>query len=241
VYESLRRCGGSQAILVTWAICCDGSKVLLHLSLAGSRESHDAWLEHLRSLVSRNLPLPLTVTTDGAPGLIKATEAMWPEAERVRCWFHKMQNVLEKVPDDMRETIKRLLIEVRDAADYQSGKERAAAFVERYQRQLPAACACLADDLEASLAHLKLPALHQKSIRTTNLCERSFVEERRRSQVIPHFFDQRSCLKLVFATLARASARWRLVRFTELEREQLQAYIRARQAMGKKVRDLKAA
>ena len=67
----------------------------------GNKESGENWLEHFRSLVSRNLPTPLTVTTDGAPGLIKAVEAMWPEAERIRCWFHKMQNVLEKVPDEI--------------------------------------------------------------------------------------------------------------------------------------------
>jgi putative transposase len=241
VYESLRQQAGCrQAILVTWAICSDGSKVLLHLSL-GNKESADAWLEHLRSVVSRNLPLPLTVTTDGAPGLIKAVEAMWPESERIRCWFHKMKNVLEKVPDEMRQTIKRLLQDVRDAPDHQTGAKRAAALIDQYQRELPGAMACLAEDLEATLAHLKLPSLHQKMIRTTNLCERSFVEERRRSKVIPHFFDERSCLKLVFATLWRASQRWRGVRFSEMENKQLQAYIRVRQAMGKKVRDLQAA
>ena len=195
VYESLRQQAGCrQAILVTWAICSDGSKVLLHLSL-GSKESSDAWLEHLRSVVSRNLPVPLTVTTDGAPGLIRAVEAMWPESERVRCWFHKMQNVLDKVPDAMREPIKRLLQDVRDAPDHETGTARARALIERYERELPGATACLAEDLEATLAHLKLPSLHQRMIRTTNLCERSFVEERRRSKVIPHFFDERSCLK----------------------------------------------
>jgi transposase-like protein len=241
VYESLRQQAGCrQAILVTWAICSDGSKVLLHLSL-GNKESSDAWLEHLRSVVARNLPVPLTVTTDGAPGLIKAVEAMWPESERIRCWFHKMQNVLEKVPEQMREPIKRLLQDVRDAPDHQTGMTRARAMIECYQRELPSAMACLAEDLEATLAHLKLPSLHQKMIRTTNLCERSFVEERRRSKVIPHFFDERSCLKLVFATLWRASQRWRGVRFTEMEKQQLEAYIRVRQAMGKKVRDLQAA
>ena len=241
VYESLRQQAGCrQAILVTWAVCSDGSKVLLHLSL-GSKESSDAWLEHLRSVVSRNLPVPLTVTTDGAPGLIRAVEAMWPESERVRCWFHKMQNVLEKVPDAMREPIKRLLQDVRDAPDHETGTKRARALIERYERELPGATACLAEDLEATLAHLKLPGLHQRMIRTTNLCERSFVEERRRSKVIPHFFDERSCLKLVFATLWRASQRWRGVRFTEMEKRQLEAYIRVRQAMGKKVRDLQAA
>jgi transposase-like protein len=241
VYESLRQQAGCrQAILVTWAVLSDGSKVLLHLSL-GNKESSDAWLEHLRSVVSRNLPVPLTVTTDGAPGLIKAVEAMWPESERIRCWFHKMQNVLEKVPDEMRQTIKRLLMDVRDAPDHETGAKRAAALIDQYQRELPSAMACLAEDLEATLAHLKLPSLHQKMIRTTNLCERSFVEERRRSKVIPHFFDERSCLKLVFATLWRASQRWRGVRFREMEKKQLEAYIRVRQALGKKVRDLQAA
>jgi transposase-like protein len=241
VYESLRQQAGCRkAILVTWAICSDGSKVLLHLSL-GSKESADSWLEHLRSLVSRNLPLPLTITTDGAPGLIKATEAMWPESERIRCWFHKMKNVLEKVPADLHETIKRLMREVRDAPDHETGTRRAGELIEQYKKELPSAMACLEDDLEATLAHLKLPSLHQKMIRTTNLCERSFVEQRRRSKVIPHFFDEKSCLKLVFSSLWRASERWRRVRFTEMEKRQLEAYIRVRQAMGKKVRDLQAA
>jgi transposase-like protein len=241
VYESLRQQAGCrQAVLVTWAICSDGSKVLLHLSL-GNKESAEAWLEHFRSVVGRNLVVPLTITTDGAPGLIKAVEAMWPESERIRCWFHKMKNVLEKVPEAMHETIKRLLQDLRDAPDHETGQARAQKLIERHRGDLPSAMACLEEDLEASLAHLKLPSLHQKMIRTTNLCERSFVEERRRSKVIPRFFDEKSCLKLVFATLWRASARWHGVRFTAMEKRQLEAYIRVRQAMGKKVRDLQAA
>ena len=239
VYESLRQQAGcGQAVLVTWAICSDGSRVLLHMSL-GNKESGDAWLEHFRSLVSRNLPTPLTITTDGAPGLIKAVEAMWPECERIRCWFHKVKNVLDKVPDDMRETMKRLLWDVRDAPDHETGKRRALELIEDHQRQFPSAMACLAEDLEATLAHLKLPALHRKTVRTTNLCERGFEEERRRSKVIPRFFSEKSCLKLVFATLWRASQRWRRVRFTDMESKQLEAYIRVRQAMGKKVRELR--
>jgi putative transposase len=240
VYESLRQQAGCrQAILVTWAICSDGSKVLLHMSL-GNKESAESWLEHFRSLVSRNLPTPITVTTDGAPGLIKATEAMWPESERIRCWFHKMKNILEKVPDDQHELIKRLLQDVRDAPDHATGVKRVEELIENHQRELPSAIACLKEDLEATLAHLKLPSLHQKMVRTTNLCERSFVEERRRTKVIPRFFDEQSCLKLVFATLWRASQRWRGVRFTAMERQQLEAYLRIRRAAGAKVRDLAA-
>jgi transposase-like protein len=241
VHESLKQQANcTQAVLVSWGILRDGSKVLLHMSL-GNKESGDSWLEHFRSLVSRGLPTPLTVTSDGAPGLIKAVEGMWPEAERIRCWVHKMRNVLDKVPDDQRETVKRLLFDIRDAPDHPTGQTRAAAFVGQYKSKLPSAVACFEDDLEASLNHLKLPGLHHKSIRTTNLAERGFEEERRRSKVIPKFRTEKECLKLVFAVLWRASQRWLKVKFTQIERRQLEGYIRARQAGGKKVRDLFAA
>ena len=67
--------------------------------------------------------------------------------------------------------------------------------------------ASLRDDLEASLARLRLPVAHRKYVRTTNLTGRSFLEERRRTKIIPRFFDERSCLKLVYATLVQASQR----------------------------------
>jgi transposase-like protein len=79
-----------------------------------------------------------------------------------------------------------------------------------------------ADDLEASLAQLRLPVAHRKYARTTNLIERSFVEERRRTKVIPRFFTERSCLKLAFGALERAARRWQRVTITELEQRQLE-------------------
>jgi len=56
------------------------------------------------------------VTTDGAPGLIKAVETMWPEAERIRCWVHKMRNVLDKVPGEVRPALKAYLQAGREAS-----------------------------------------------------------------------------------------------------------------------------
>jgi putative transposase len=242
VYESLRQQAGcKEAVLVTWGILLDGSKVLVHMSL-GQKESQASWLEHFRSLIQRGLPNPLTVTSDGAPGCIAAIESTWPDSERVRCWVHKMKNVLEKVPDDLHEEIKRLLVDVREAPNHAAGQQRAADLIaELEERDLPSAAACLADDLGASLAHLKLPARHRKAVRTTNLCERSFVEQRRRAKVIPRFRGEKECLKLVFATLWRASERWRKVKFTQLERAELERYIQARRADGFEVRNLEPA
>lgn len=38
---------------------------------------------------------------------------------------------------------------------------------------------------------------------------------------MPHFFTEKSCLKLVHATLIRAATRWQRVRITPLEYQQL--------------------
>lgn len=238
VYESLQAQGGCrQAILVTWGIQLDGSKILLHLSV-GNKESTDAWTEHFRSLVKRGMKSPLTITTDGAPGLIRAVEGIWPESSRIRCWFHKMKSVLEKVPENMQAQIKALLADVRDAPDYATGEKRARDLCDKYAKALPSATACLMEDLQATLAHLHLPLAHRKCVRTTNLCERSFVEQRRRAKVIPRFRSEDECMKLVYASLIRASARWQRVRFTTFEREILREYIETQRKLGKQVRDL---
>lgn len=59
--------------------------------------------------------------------------------------------------------------------------------------------------------------------------------------MIPRFRSERECLKLVFVSLWRASKRWRKVKFTPLDQAHLEQYVKARQAAGKKVRDLFAA
>src|SRR5438477_13152223 len=90
-----------------------------------------------------------------------------------------------------------------------------------YGNDLPSAVACLDDDFEACIAHLRFPLGHRRVIRTTNLLERLFGEARRRTKVIPHAFGERAVLKLVYAALIRAAERWRGIRITEFEQRQL--------------------
>ena len=223
VYESLRRQGGpKEALLCAWGILADGRRVPLSLGL-GHRESHEGWLEFLRDLVARGLPAPLTVTSDGAPGLLRALEEVFPQSVRIRCWMHKMQNVLGKLPEAAREEVKSQLQAVRDAPTLEEGRAKAAQVIELYERTYPAAMKSFADDLEASLAHLRVPPAHRKFVRTTNLIERAFEEERRRTKVIPRFFDERSCLKLAFAALDRAARGWQRIHISEAEQRQLAA------------------
>jgi transposase-like protein len=226
IYESLRAQGGpKEAVLCAWGICADGRRVLLHLAL-GNKESHADWLEFLRAMVGRGLPVPLTTRrkaphSDGAPGLLRALAEVFPSSLRIRCWMHKMRNVLGKLPDSARQEVKAWLAAVRDAPTLEAGQQAAAETIAHFERQYPAAMKSFADDPDASLMHLRVPPAHRKFVRTTNLIERSFEEQRRRTKVIPRFFDERSCLKLAFAALERAARRWQKVTITELEQRQL--------------------
>jgi len=221
VYESLRQQGGGkEGILCAWAICADGRKVMLHLAL-GNKESYPNWIEFLRDMVRRGLQSPVLVTTDGAPRLIRAVEEVFPTSLRQRCLAHKTRNVTDKVPQAVRDEVKNAVRAAYYAPNRQVAEMIAADVLETYQGVYPAAMRSFQDDWEASIAYLRCPAIHHKRIRTTNLLERSFLEERRRTGTIPRFFSEKSCLKLVFATLWRASQRWQGVRMTEEERQQL--------------------
>src|ERR687884_1801812 len=88
VFESLRRHGAKEALLVGWCIASDGRKHLLHLAV-GNKESQSCWTEFFRSMLGRGLRAPTTVTSDGAPGLITAITACFPASIRIRCWFHR--------------------------------------------------------------------------------------------------------------------------------------------------------
>jgi len=214
VYESMReKAGLKEGLLCAWGILRNGKKVLLHLAL-GNKESYGCCLEFVRGMVRRGLKIPISTTTDGAPGLIKAINESFPRSLRLRCWFHLTANVLDKVPDGARADVKAHLIAVRDAPTFEAGEARAEEFVHTYGRSFPSAVECFQDDLPAKLNHLKLPAEHRKRVRTTNLLERGFGEQKRRTKVIPRFFNEKACIKLVFAVLWRASQSWRGIRMS---------------------------
>ncbi len=58
---------------------------------------------------------------------------------------------------------------------------------------------------------------YHRFIRTTNLLERTFEEQKRRTKTIPRFFDEKSCIKLVYGTMIRVSEKWKKIKMTEYE------------------------
>jgi len=220
IFESLRRQGAKEALLVAWCIDSEGRKHLLHLAV-GNKESEAAWTAFFRDMVSRGLRSPTSVTTDGAPGVIKAVEAVFNRSIRMRCWFHRLANIRSKLPDDSAAEVMAHIYAVRDAPTLDAARAAADRFCNTYAKAFPAAVACFQDDRQALLAIHRVPVRHRIRVRTTNLAERGFEEERRRTKVIPRLMSEQATMKLAFATMIRASERWCRVSINDIERQQL--------------------
>jgi transposase-like protein len=224
VYEAVKRYTNNQTLLCAWAICSDGTKRFVYLSAVES-ESKQSWEVFFEGMAKRGLRQPLLVISDGAPGLIAAVEKYFPKADRQRCIAHKLRNIASKLPRDVQKMILEEIKAVYYAADAQTAEVLASIVIQKYARAYPSAMQCFNDDLPSCITHLKYPLGHRRYIRTTNLLERSFEEQKRRTKVFPQHQHERGCVGLVFAVLKRAADGWVRVAMTELELTQLK-YIR---------------
>ncbi len=131
--------------------------------------------------------MPLLVISDGAPGLIKAIDECFPKSRRQRCLVHKLRNIANKFP---KEGLQELLPKIKSIY-YQSDREvaiiAATHLIDQFFDKYPAAMRCFQDDLDHCLSFMEFPAGHHRHIRSTNLLERCFLEQKRRTKVIPRF------------------------------------------------------
>ena len=150
-----------------------------------------------------------------------ALEAVFPEALRQRCLVHKTRDITQKVAASNLPAVKADPLAAYYASRPEVARLVADNVVRNWQPKYPSAMASFLDDFEACVAYLRCPPSHHKSIRTTNLAERSIEEVRRHTKTIARFFDEKSCLKLCSASPIRASQRWQRVTITDHERTQL--------------------
>ena len=222
VAERLRPGQRREAVLCAWGIDEDGRKVLIHLS-PGTKEDTESCRAFFEDLKRRGLSDPLLVATDGAPGLIRAVEECFPRSHRQRCLAHRLRNLQSKVPESAWPEVRVAARACYEAPSLAVAEMLRDEFARRFEVEYPAAVKCFLDDFEACTAQLRFPIGHRKVIRTTNLLERLFLEERRRTKIIPNAFGEKPILKLMYAAIIRASDRWRGIKITAFERRQCEA------------------
>ena len=95
--------------------------------------------------------------------MLRVIEECFPRSVRQRSLVHKMRNLQSKAPEDAWPEFK-----ARAQACYQAASPALARLlrddiVATYATDLPSAVACLDDDFEACIAHLKFPLAHRAS------------------------------------------------------------------------------
>jgi transposase-like protein len=158
-----------------------------------------------------------TLHADLAAWLIRAVEECLPRSLRQRYLAHKLRNLESKVPAELWREAKGQALAAYHASSPKIAEMATEDFRTAYAMGLPSAVKCFDDGFAVCVAYLKLPVAHRRATRTTNLVERQFLEERRRTKTIPHAFGEKAVLKLMYAVLDRASRTWQRVANIDFE------------------------
>jgi len=95
---------------------------------------------------------------DGAMGFWAALEEVFPQTRHQRCWFHKMGNVLNALPQSLQTKAKQALQEIWMAATRAEALRAFEHFVAAYAQKYPKATEKLTKDRDALLAFYDLPS-----------------------------------------------------------------------------------
>jgi putative transposase len=184
IYDKIREIGLERKVLLcALGLTKDGKKELLSFRLVDT-ESEDNWTEFLIDLKNRGLKgkaLRL-ITTDGNPALKATLKRLFPYKRHQRCIWHKMTNVQAKAKKRNRKALMSQCKMIFAAPTRGEAIHRFKKWKNQWDIEEPAAVKCLAKDLRECLSYHDFPKEHWKSIRTTNILERSFREVRRRTR-----------------------------------------------------------
>jgi len=209
VYLQARMEDKAACMLVVIGATPEGRKELVGFQV-GVRESAQSWRELLIDLKARGLAAaPEIAVGDGALGLWKAVDEIFPATRHQRCWVHKAANVLNKVPKSVQPNMKADLREVRDAPDRATADAAIAVFADKYGAKYPKAVACLTKDREALVAFFDFPAAHWDHLRTANPIESVFATVRHRTVRTKGALSHRTACLMVFKLVMAAARTWR--------------------------------
>jgi transposase-like protein len=208
----VRRPGGRKRVqlLVAYGVRADGRRQLLAFTRS-TGESQAAWEGLLHELYRRGLEgrhLQLIVT-DGCPGLAAALQTVYPRVAHQRCWVHKLRNLLSATRRRDHVAVKADAQAIYRASSRSEAVAQAHAFAQRWRDPYPQLVTRLVQDLPELLAFFQCPRPLWRTLRTTNVIERCFVEVRRRTRPMVCFVNVQSVERIIFSIFNRFNLQWR--------------------------------
>lgn len=213
-YENVRVDGVVRdcAVLSAIGVTPDGRRTVLGVSVSLS-EAEIHWREFLESLVKRGLCGIRLIISDAHEGLRAARRKVFGSVPWQRCQFHLAQNAQHHCSSQaQREAVAVDLRRVFDAETHAEATTLLVTFATKYAKVNPKLAAWAQEDVPEGLTvmTLGLGKASQKSLRTSNLIERTVQQElKRRTVAVRVFPNDASLLRLVTARLAELDDEWR--------------------------------
>jgi len=203
-------------VLVMIAGLSDGNKVLLAIE-SGYRESKESWACLLRSLRDRGLRAPKAVVADGALGLWAALAGVWPETDELRCWNHRIMNIIDRVKKCDQVGARDLLRKIAYAESREEAEEAKIIFKAWCtEKGYTKASELIDEDWDRMVAFFDYPKEHWQHLRTTNPVESPFGALRIRTDAARRFKNADNAIAVVWKMLLVAESRFRKLNAPEL-------------------------
>lgn len=193
-----------KVVLVALGERFDGSCELVSFRVASS-ESESWWWGFIDDLKSRGLTgsrLEVLIT-DGAPGLIKSVQSLYPRVKHQRCTFHKAMDLAEHLVDRRhRRQIIGDALHIFEAASGAEVRSRLRQFMAGWSDREPKAVRLFLKDFDACLVYLEYPDPGRTRLKTTNPIERYIEEIRRRIIPMRSFNNVSSARRIIYGVIA---------------------------------------
>lgn len=210
----------SLCLLVVVGVTENGEKRLLAVD-SGYRESEDSWTSVFNDLQKRGLNSPLCIIADGALGLWSCVRKMefFKDTKGQRCWFHKIGNILSKLPKRLHGRAKELLGEMTKADQRSHAEDARDLFKKEFEEKHEKAVKCLEADWGKLSTFFDFPGAHWTHLRTTNPIESMFATVKLRTKTSKGAGSARAAEVMAFKLMKEAEKKWRKIRgYEEIEK-----------------------
>jgi putative transposase len=208
-YEKVREGGVvmSQAVLIAVGVDWDGRRQILAVEMA-NRESRSSWKDFLLGLRRRGLHGVEFVVADDHAGLRASVREVLAEAAFQRCYVHFLRNALDHLPRKADDDCLQELRWLYDRRSIDEARRDLSAWVAKWGARYPKLVTWVEENIEETLTFYRLPLLHHKHLKSTNMLERLNEEIRRRTYVVRIFPNSDACRRLVRALAVETHENW---------------------------------
>jgi transposase-like protein len=205
---------GGHHVIVAIGVDSEGHKHVLGLR-DGASENATVCTALLEDLVERGVKPDRRrlFVIDGSKALRKAIDAVYGQENPVqRCRNHKRKNVLDHVPDSMKDTVKATM-NAAYRLDRDEGMARLEELAKMLEAQHPSAAASLREGLGESFTvnRLGLPGALRRCLCTTNVIESPNSGIRRRTGRVSRWKDGSMLLRWVASALMETEKSFRRI------------------------------